>query len=70
METQVLGAVGWISGFTDAFPKESVALWKLLSEGKYKEALENMAIGISIGLGSGVSLGVGCSLLLSKRKSC
>ncbi|WP_430472604.1 dihydrodipicolinate synthase family protein [Thalassospira lucentensis] len=39
METQVLGAVGWISGFTDAFPKESVALWKLLSEGKYKEAL-------------------------------
>ncbi|MFC4233825.1 dihydrodipicolinate synthase family protein [Thalassospira xianhensis] len=40
METQVLGAVGWISGFTDAFPQESVALWKLLSEGKYKEALE------------------------------
>ncbi|WP_339859306.1 dihydrodipicolinate synthase family protein [Thalassospira alkalitolerans] len=40
METQVLGAVGWISGFTDAFPKESVALWKLLSEGKYKQALE------------------------------
>jgi hypothetical protein len=33
-------------------------------------ALENMAIGISIGLGSGVSLGVGCSLLLSKRKPC
>lgn len=40
METQVLGAVGWISGFTDAFPQELVALWKLLSEGKYKEALE------------------------------
>lgn len=40
METQVLGAIGWISGFTDAFPQESVALWKLLSEGKYKEALE------------------------------
>lgn len=40
METQVLGAVGWISGFTDAFPQESVALWKLLYEGKYKEALE------------------------------
>jgi len=40
METQILGAVGWISGFTDAFPQESVALWKLLSEGKYKEALE------------------------------
>ncbi len=40
METQVLGAVGWISGFTDAFPKESVALWKLLSEGKYTEALK------------------------------
>lgn len=39
METQVLGVVGWISGFTDAFPKESVALWKLLSEGKYKEAV-------------------------------
>jgi 4-hydroxy-tetrahydrodipicolinate synthase len=39
METQVLGAVGWISGFTDAFPKESVGLWKLLSEGKYNEAL-------------------------------
>jgi hypothetical protein len=33
-------------------------------------ALENIAIGISIGLGSGVSLGVGFSLLLSKGKSC
>lgn len=40
METQVLGVVGWISGFTDAFPAESVALWKLLSEGKYAEALK------------------------------
>ncbi|AUG55622.1 dihydrodipicolinate synthase family protein [Thalassospira marina] len=40
METQVLGAVGWISGFTDAFPAESVGLWKLLTEGKYAEAVK------------------------------
>ena len=33
-------------------------------------ALDNFAIGISIGLGSGVSLGAGFSLLLCRRNSC
>ena len=33
-------------------------------------ALDSIAIGISLVLGSGVSLGVGLSMLLSKRKSC
>ncbi len=39
METAVLGIQGWVSGFTDAFPDESVHLWNLLKEGRYEEAL-------------------------------
>ncbi|WP_419901211.1 dihydrodipicolinate synthase family protein [Kiloniella sp.] len=39
MESAALGVVGWVSGLTDAFPQESVRLWKLLTEGKFAEAL-------------------------------
>ncbi len=39
LEAAALGAVGWVSGFTDAFPRESVKLWELLAAGKYAEAL-------------------------------
>jgi dihydrodipicolinate synthase/N-acetylneuraminate lyase len=39
LEAAALGAVGWVSGFTDAFPHESVKLWELLAAGKYAEAL-------------------------------
>jgi 4-hydroxy-tetrahydrodipicolinate synthase len=38
-EAAALGAVGWVSGFTDAFPRESVRLWELLAAGKFAEAL-------------------------------
>jgi 4-hydroxy-tetrahydrodipicolinate synthase len=36
----MLGATGWISGLTNAFPEESVAIYKLASQGRYAEALE------------------------------
>jgi dihydrodipicolinate synthase/N-acetylneuraminate lyase len=39
-EAATLGAVGWVSGFTDAFPKESVKLWELLAAGKFEQALK------------------------------
>jgi 1-pyrroline-4-hydroxy-2-carboxylate deaminase len=39
-EAAALGAVGWVSGFTDAFPRESVRLWELLEARKYEEALK------------------------------
>jgi 4-hydroxy-tetrahydrodipicolinate synthase len=39
-EAAALGAVGWVSGFTDAFPRESVRLWELLAAGKYEQALK------------------------------
>jgi 4-hydroxy-tetrahydrodipicolinate synthase len=39
LEAAALGAVGWVSGFTDAFPEESVHLWNLLKDGRYAEAL-------------------------------
>ncbi len=40
LESLMLGATGWISGLTNAFPKESVAIFKLASEGRYEEAKE------------------------------
>ncbi len=38
-EATALGCVGWVSGFTDAFPKESVRLFDMLAKGQFKEAL-------------------------------
>ncbi len=40
LESLMLGAPGWISGLTSAFPRESVALFRLAAQGRYREALE------------------------------
>ena len=38
-EELCLGAVGWVAGLVCAFPKETVTIYNLVNEGKYKEAL-------------------------------
>jgi 4-hydroxy-tetrahydrodipicolinate synthase len=40
LESLMLGAQGWVSGLTNAFPRESVALYALARAGRYQEALE------------------------------
>jgi 4-hydroxy-tetrahydrodipicolinate synthase len=40
MEELMLGADGLVGGLVDAFPKETVAIYKLVKAGMYKEALE------------------------------
>ncbi|TMO00588.1 dihydrodipicolinate synthase family protein [Pseudoalteromonas sp. S558] len=40
LESLMLGATGWISGLTNVFPKESVAIYNLAKMGRYQEALE------------------------------
>lgn len=40
LESLMLGATGWISGLTNVFPKESVAIFKLAQEGKFDEAVK------------------------------
>jgi 1-pyrroline-4-hydroxy-2-carboxylate deaminase len=39
-ESLAAGAHGWVAGLVDAFPKETVAIFKLVKAGYYKEALE------------------------------
>jgi 4-hydroxy-tetrahydrodipicolinate synthase len=39
-ESLLLGAHGWISGLTNVFPKESVAIYNLIKSGDTKKALE------------------------------
>ena len=39
-ESLLLGAHGWISGLTNVFPRESVAIYNLLKSGDKKKALE------------------------------
>ena len=39
MECALLGAVGWVSGLVNAFPRENRILWELLEAGKHAEAL-------------------------------
>jgi dihydrodipicolinate synthase/N-acetylneuraminate lyase len=39
LEGIMLGAVGWVSGLTSAFPREAVAMFKLARAGRYAEAL-------------------------------
>ncbi|GHB52205.1 dihydrodipicolinate synthase family protein [Mongoliitalea lutea] len=39
MEELVMGADGWVAGLVCAFPKETVAIYNLIQEGKYAEAL-------------------------------
>jgi 4-hydroxy-tetrahydrodipicolinate synthase len=40
LESLMLGAQGWVSGLTNAFPRESVALFSLAQAGRYAEARE------------------------------
>jgi dihydrodipicolinate synthase/N-acetylneuraminate lyase len=40
LESLVLGAVGWIAGLVVAFPKETVAIYRLVQRGHIKEAME------------------------------
>lgn len=40
LECLMLGASGWVSGLTNAFPRESVALFALARAGRYAEARE------------------------------
>lgn len=39
-ESLAAGAHGWVAGLVDAFPKETVAIFRLVKAGYYKEALE------------------------------
>jgi 4-hydroxy-tetrahydrodipicolinate synthase len=39
-EGLTLGAAGWVSGLTNAFPKESVAIYDLIRQKNYAKALE------------------------------
>jgi 1-pyrroline-4-hydroxy-2-carboxylate deaminase len=40
LEELALGADGWICGLGDAFPVETVAIFRLMKAGKYNEALK------------------------------
>jgi len=40
LESLILGCSGWIAGLVVAFPKETVAIYRLVQEGRIKEALE------------------------------
>lgn len=40
LESLVLGCVGWIAGLVVAFPRETVAIYRLVQEGRIAEALE------------------------------
>ncbi|MCW5963109.1 MAG: dihydrodipicolinate synthase family protein [Bryobacterales bacterium] len=40
MECAMLGAVGWVSGLVNAFPRENRVLWELLMAGNYAAALD------------------------------
>ncbi|HET7413848.1 MAG TPA: dihydrodipicolinate synthase family protein [Pararhizobium sp.] len=38
LESLIMGADGWVAGLVCAFPKETVAIWRLAREGRYGEA--------------------------------
>jgi len=40
LESLLMGAHGWIAGLVDAFPKETVAIYKLQKAGRITDALE------------------------------
>lgn len=40
MESMIMGAHGWVAGLVCAFPKETVAIYKLVKAGKIEEALK------------------------------
>ena len=39
-ESLCLGAHGWVAGLVDAFPRETVAIFRLVKAGRYQEALD------------------------------
>ncbi len=39
VEAHAVGAAGWVAGLVNAFPEENARLWKLMEEGKRREAL-------------------------------
>jgi 1-pyrroline-4-hydroxy-2-carboxylate deaminase len=39
-EALSVGAVGWVAGLVVAFPKETVAIYRLMQEGRQREALD------------------------------
>ncbi len=39
LENLLFGAAGWVAGLVNAFPKEAVALYRLVREGRVEEAL-------------------------------
>jgi len=40
LESFAMGAVGWVAGLVAAFPKETVAIWRLSRAGRLSEARE------------------------------
>jgi 4-hydroxy-tetrahydrodipicolinate synthase len=38
LESMLLGAVGWVSGLVNVFPKEAVRLWELAAKGDWERA--------------------------------
>jgi 4-hydroxy-tetrahydrodipicolinate synthase len=40
LESLILGCSGWIAGLVVAFPRETVAIWKLVQAGRIAEALD------------------------------
>lgn len=38
LESLMMGACGWVAGLVVAFPKETVAIWKLVQAGRMEEA--------------------------------
>lgn len=40
MESLVMGAHGWVAGLVDAFPRETVAIFRLVKENRIAEALQ------------------------------
>jgi 4-hydroxy-tetrahydrodipicolinate synthase len=40
LECMLLGAVGWVSGLVNAFPRENRLIWDLAAAGKWQEALK------------------------------
>jgi 4-hydroxy-tetrahydrodipicolinate synthase len=39
LESLFMGADGWVAGLVDAFPRETVAIFKLVKQGRHQEAL-------------------------------
>ena len=42
LESIVLGAVGWVTGLVNAFPRENQLLWELATAGRHDEARESI----------------------------